>query len=115
MVRLATEGAVFVHETPPETLNPPAVVVMRPVTVSYGTAFLGIDEVQLPLAIVGALDQDDQIDALKSTVRQCVEADSRLTGVVQNAWPVEERNWRNITGAGGIQLLYVELVLQITM
>jgi hypothetical protein len=115
MVRSATAGSVYVHETPPEVLNPPAVVIMRPVTVAYSTAYLGIDDVQLPLAIVGGIEQDDAIDALKSTVRQAVEADSSLAGVVQKAWPIEERNWRNVTGAGGIQLLYVELVLQITM
>jgi hypothetical protein len=42
-------------------------------------------------------------------------ADPKLQGTVLNAWPVEERNWRNVIGAGGIQLLYVELVIQVTM
>jgi hypothetical protein len=115
MVTTATEGSVYVHETPPETLNPMAVVIMRPVSVSYATAALGVDDVQLPLAIVGGIEQDDPIDTLKLTVRHAVEADPTLQATVLHAWPIEERNWRNITGAGGVQLLYVELVVQLQM
>ena len=106
---------VYVHELPPETLNPMAVVIMRPVTVTYATGALSIDEVELPIAIVGGVEADDDIDALKTTVRELVEMDQSLQGSVKSAWPVSERNWRNVTGAGGVQLLYVELVLQVLM
>jgi hypothetical protein len=115
MIGAATAGTVFVHDRPPMTLNPMAVVIMRPNTVTYATAAFGIDEVELPVAVVGGLDTEDAIDQLKSTVRQTVEGDTTLKGTVLTAWPAEERNWREITGAGGIQLLYVELILQIHM
>jgi hypothetical protein len=115
LVDTASGGTVYCHETPPAILNPMSVVIMRPVSVTYSGAALGIDDVELPVAIVGGIEQDDAIDAVKAMVRQCVEGDTTLTGTVQRAWPTEERNWRNITGAGGIELLYVELVIQILM
>jgi hypothetical protein len=34
---------------------------------------------------------------------------------VASAYCEQERNWRNVTGAGGVQLLYVELVLLVRM
>jgi len=40
------------------------------VSVSYATAGLGVDEVELPIAIVGGLEADDAIDTIKATVRQ---------------------------------------------
>jgi len=115
MVSAATANGVYVHETPPEIVNPLCVVVLRPVAVTYSGAAFAVDDVELPVAIVGGLVADDAIDDLKTTVRQTVEGDPTLKGVVAQAWPTGERNWRNITGAGGIQLLYVELVLQIQM
>ena len=36
-------------------------------------------------------------------------------GSVKASWCYQERNWRNVTGAGGIQLLLVELILTIQM
>jgi hypothetical protein len=114
MLTNATEGAVTIHERPPETLNPPAVVIHRP-TVAYSVAGLGIDEVSLPLVIVGGIESEAAIDALKETCRQAVLADQTLGGTVQVGYPTEERNWRNYTGAGGIQILQVELVLTIQM
>ena len=115
MLAAATANSVYVHETPPEVLNPLAVVVMRESTVSYATGALAVDEVELPIAVVGGIEQDDAISGLRVTCRQAIEADPTLKGTVIRAWPTGHRNWRNITGAGGIQLLYVELVLEILM
>jgi hypothetical protein len=111
----ATAGdGVTVHERPPETLNPPAVVIHRP-TVTYGVAGFGVDEASLPLVIVGGIESEAALDALKETCRQAILADPSLGGSVQSGYPSEERNWRNYTGAGGIQILQVELVLTIQM
>jgi|SRR5215472_2544764 len=109
----ATGGVV--HDLPPETLNPNCVVVGRPTTVSYGSFGFGIDDVELPLIIVGGVESEETIDALKATCRAAIFNNQTLNGTVQRAVATGERNWRNYTGAGGIQLLLVELVLQITM
>jgi hypothetical protein len=106
---------VKVHERPPETLNPMCVVIGRPQPVAYAVAALGIDDATLPVIVVGGVETEDQVETLKEQCRQAVLADWTLAGSVQSAYPTEERNWRNITGAGGIQLLTVELILQIQM
>jgi hypothetical protein len=111
----AAVPAVSVHPYPPETLNGPCVVVMRPQLVTYSAVSFSIDEASLPLAIVSGIEQEDQIDAIRDSIRKAVEANPTLGGVVQNAYPAEERNWRNVTGAGGIQLLMVEFILTVVM
>jgi hypothetical protein len=118
MFTTATAGgpaAVYVHERPPEILNPYAVVISRPVQVIYATGAFGVDEAELPVAIVGGVEADDTIDTVKAQCRGAVDADPTLAGAVKAAWASSERNWRNVTGAGGIQLLLVELILTIQM
>jgi hypothetical protein len=112
---LGPATGVTVHPIPPEVLNPPCVVVSRPQTVSYSTAAPTIDEATLPLIVCGGIETEDAVEATKTVCRQTILADPSLAGTVQACWPSEERNWRNITGAGGVQLLLVELVLQIQM
>jgi hypothetical protein len=110
----ATADGVTIHERPPETLNPPAIVIHRP-TVTYSVAGMAIDEASLPLIVVAGIESEDALDTLKETCRQAILADPSLGGSVQLGYPSEERNWRNYTGAGGIQILQVELVLTIQM
>ena len=112
---LSPATGVMVHERPPEIVNPMAVVIHRPQTVTYSAAGLGVDHAELPVVIVGGIEQEDAIEALKETCRRSVLADQSLGLVVAAAYPSEERNWRNYTGAGGIQLLQVELILTIEM
>jgi hypothetical protein len=112
---LGPATGVTVHPSPPETVNPMCVVIGRPVTVSYGIAALGVDEASLPLILVGGIETEDRIETLKSTCRQAVLADPGLAGTVHSVYPAEERNWRNMTGAGGVQLLTVDLILTIQM
>ncbi len=107
--------AVKIHERPPELLNPPCVVISRPQPVTYGVAGMSIDEASLPVVIVGGIETEDGVEDLKNTVRQALSVDPGLGGVVQSCVPTEERNWRNVTGAGGIQLLLVEVVLTVQM
>ena len=111
----ATVTDTKVHKSPPETLNPMCIVVGRPQPVTYSTPVFAIDEASLPVMIVGGVETEDQIEALKILCRQAVRADSTLGGTVLNATATEERNWRNVTGAGGNQLLLVELVLTVKM
>ncbi len=106
---------VKVHRLPPETLNPMCIVVGRPQPVTYNTPTFSIDDATLPVMVVGGIETEDQIEALKGLCRAAVKADPTLGGVVQNAVATEERNWRNITGAGGVQLLLVELILTVQM
>jgi hypothetical protein len=115
MLGEATAGdSVTVYDRPPMTFNPLAVVIHRP-NVNYSAIAFGIDEATLPLIVASGVEQEDALDALKETCRQAVLADQSLRGAVQLAYPSEERNWRNYTGAGGIQILQVELVLTIHM
>jgi hypothetical protein len=111
----AANPGVQIHDSPPMTLNPMCVVVMRPQVVAYGTAGMGIDLATLPVAIVGGLEAEDLIDAIKDACRKAIDADPSLGGIVTSATCDQERNWRNVTGAGGVQLLYVEVVLEIRM
>lgn len=108
-------GGIKVFPSPPELINGPAVVVSRPTTVVYNTVGMGIDEAELPVVIASGVEQEANVDALKIQVRHAIEADRTLQGSVADAHPTGERNWRNLTGAGGTQLLLVELVLQIRM
>jgi len=107
--------AVYVHSRPPETLNFPSVVVMRPVQVLYGSAGLGVDEVELPIAVVHGMEQEDALEAIKGQVKAAIDGDQGLGGVVKACWCNREQGWRNVTGAGGVQLLYVELILTVWM
>jgi hypothetical protein len=111
----AANPGVELHDSPPMTLNPMCVVVMRPQVVAYGLAGMGIDQATLPVAIVGGTESEDLIDQIKDACRKAVDADHSLGGVVTSCVCDQERNWRNVTGAGGVQLLYVELVLEIRM
>jgi hypothetical protein len=112
---LGAATGVKVHPVPPEIVNPMSIVISRPQPVSYDTFALGVDEATLPVLIVGGVETENQIETLKDACRQAVMADPSLGGVVMDATPTEERNWRNLTGAGGIQLLLVELILTIRM
>jgi hypothetical protein len=115
MIDAATAGTVYVHSRPPETVNPLAVVIGDTTREPYATTAFGTDDVDLAVLIVGGIEQNDDVDDLRHTVRQTILGDSTLKGSVQTAWPVEARGWRNMTGAGGIQLLYVELIVTIQM
>jgi hypothetical protein len=112
MLTAATGGGVFIHERPPYTVNAPAVVVGRAVSVSYGAVAFGIDLATLPLGIVGGAEADDTVDDLKATVRKAIEADPTVGGSVQVAFCTEERNWRNVS-SGGADLLTVDLIVEI--
>ena len=79
------------------------------------TAGLGVDEATLPLIVVGGAETEDTVEQIKNTAKQAIDAAFTLGGKVQAAWCTEERNWRNQTGAGGIQLLLVELVVMVQM
>jgi hypothetical protein len=111
----AANPGVQIHDSPPNTLNPMCVVVMRPQVVMYNTAAFAIDEATLPVAIVGGTESEDLIDAIRDACRKAIDADPTLGGAVASAYCEQERNWRNVTGAGGVQLLYVELVLLVRM
>lgn len=111
----AATGGVKCHASPPETLNGPCFVVMRPQPVVYATAGLGVDEATLPVAVVSGIEQESNIDDLKNQAIKAIGADQTLGGVVFACYPIEERNWRNVTGAGGTQLLLVELILTVHM
>jgi len=116
MIQAATAGSCYVHRHTPELVNPMAVVIGNTTREGpYAAAAFATDDVDLQLLVVGGVEQNDDIDDLRDTVRQTVLADSTLKGTVQTAWPTEARGWRQVTGAGGIQLLYVELIVTIQM
>jgi hypothetical protein len=111
----AVGGTAYVHERPPEIVNFPSVVVMWPALRTIASVAFGVDEVELPVAVVHGMEQADALDQLKQTIEQAVFGAPNLNGTVKAIWPSREQNWRNVTGAGGVQLLYCELVLTIQM
>jgi hypothetical protein len=111
----AANPTVKVLDHPTETINPPAIVIHRPTMVTYANAGFGVDTAELPVLIGSGLESEDQIETIKTACRSALCADVTLGGVVAEVHAASERNWRNQTGAGGIQLLTVELVLSVTM
>jgi len=112
-VAAALGETVFVYSRPPQTINPPAVVVGRPDEVLYAMSAFGVDEASLPVLCVGPADGEDVVDSLLADVRAGL-ADPMLGGAVQSCVPALQRNWRNMTVAG-IDILQAELVLTIRM
>jgi hypothetical protein len=112
---LGPATGIKVHHSPPEIVNPPCVVISRPQPVTYAVAGLGVDEASLPVIIVGGIETEDQIETTKTACRNAILANPGLGGTVQACYATEERNWRNVTGAGGVQLLSVELIVTVQM
>jgi hypothetical protein len=105
---------VAVFARPPLTLNPPALVVARPVEVLYGVAGLGVDEAQLPVVCIGPMEGEDVVDDLIAIVRAVVTVDPTLGGVVHLVTAPLERGWRAVTiGGQGSRYLAADVVLQI--
>jgi hypothetical protein len=97
----------------PLTLNPPAIVIGRP-TGRYGDWAFAVDEMALPVVVVGAAFDDDALDALAEVVRQAVLVDPTLGGAVKSVYPAERRNPRNVSVAG-IDVQTTEVVLTVVM
>jgi hypothetical protein len=106
---------LVVHPAPPEIINGPCVVIGRPQVVLCSTVAPGVDEVTLPVIVASGVEQEANLDQLLATLRTALMGAPSLSGAVQNAWPAEIRNWRNVTGAGGTQLLLAELIVTIHM
>jgi hypothetical protein len=112
---LAAATTATVHDSPPEVINPPCVIVGRPDQVSYANVGMGIDEATVPVIFAGGVETEDALDDLKTTCRKAVDADPTLGGQALSAVATGERNWRNLTGAGGIQLILCEMVVTVRM
>lgn len=112
-IEAETAGTVTVLAAPPQTLNPPAVVVGRPDQVRYSDFALGVDDVDLPVICVGAADGEDTVDSLLTVVAGSF-GDPTLGGAVLSCVADMQRNWRNVTVAG-VDLLQAEIVLAIRM
>jgi hypothetical protein len=108
-------GGLKVHPYPPEIINGPCVVVSRPQPVLCSAVAPTVDEVTLPVIVASGVEQEAALETVLTQCRSAIQNDSTLQGSVQVAWPAEIRNWRNITGAGGTQLLLAELILTIRM
>jgi len=106
--------AVYVHSRPPNTLNPPCLVVLRPTEVRYDEVAFGIDQADISVLCVAPADGEDTADELITAVRSAVGENINLGGAVQVVDDQAERNWRNVNVAG-VDLLTVEVALQIQM
>jgi len=104
---------VKVHPYPPELLNPPCLVIARVTAGSYSLNRFGVDTIELAIGIVHGLEAEWQAERLKNATRTAVMADHTIGGAVASCLVTGERNWRNYTGAGGIQLFTGELVLAV--
>ena len=113
-VLTAALDATNVYDRPPQTVNPPAVVIGWPTEVRYSAAGLGSDEARLPVICVAPADGDDVVSGLIQTVRDAIAGDLTLGGVVQSAVAAREHNWRAVAVAG-IELLQAEVELAIVV
>ncbi len=104
----------WVFDKPPQTLNPPAVVIGRPTEVVYSQPAFGVDEATVSVICVGAADGEDAVDGLITAVRSAVSADITLGGAVQHCDDTREQNWR-IVNVAGTDVLQAEVVLTIRM
>jgi hypothetical protein len=110
----AAADPVAVFDRQPTTLNPPALVVGRPVEVRFSAFAYGIDEADLPVHAVGPADGDDRVSDLIGLCRQAVADDPTLGGTVTSCVASFERNWRWQT-LGGVDLTVADVVLTVTM
>ena len=110
----ADDGTTNIFASPPMTLNPPAVVVGRPIEVRYATAALGVDAVELPVICIGPMEGDDVVDGLIGFVRSVVMADPSVGGTFRSSPPELQRNWRALR-IGGADYLAADVVLAIEM
>ena len=88
-------GTRSVYDRPVPTLHAPALVVARATEVRYGVAAFGVDEAELPVVCLGPMEGEDVVDELLALVREAVELDPTVGGVVQGAFVPLERNWRD--------------------
>jgi len=102
-----------VFPEPPQTLNPPAVVV-GPVSGQWATAALSVDETDVDVMCAAAIGHYNDLDALLETVRQAIVADPTLGGQVKAAYPYERRNNRNVNVAG-IDLSIVDATIKVIL
>jgi hypothetical protein len=104
----------FVFAKPPQTINPPALIVGRPLEVRYSTSGLAVDQALLPITCVGPADGEEMVDDLITAIRQAFPPGSNLGGLVQVIYPDSERGWRNLNLAG-VDLLLADVSLTINM
>lgn len=104
---------VFVHPKPPSTVNPPAVIVGRPVEVVHATAGFGVDTITIPVHCMAALDGDDLVEQLLAGVRAGLH-DPSLGGAIQSVTVEADRNWHNLNVAGA-DLLQADAILTVQM
>jgi hypothetical protein len=110
----AGELAPFVFGGPPQTLNPPAVVVGRPAEVLYSVASFSVDVATIPVICIGPQEGEDMVDALIAFVRGVIADEATLAGTVQIVIAPSERNWRAIR-VGGADLLAADVSLTVQM
>jgi hypothetical protein len=103
---------VFVK--PPQTINPPCIVIARPTEVRFGLVAFGMDEADISVACVAQADGEDVVDELTAVVRAAIGNDPTLGGAVQLADDNAQRNWRNLNIAGA-DIVQAEVALTIRM
>jgi len=111
---LGPAAGVKVHQYPMRVVNPPSITVSDP-SVSKNTGGYGIDVAAVPLVVVCGYEDTTGAIALTEAIFGALGPTGNLGGVVLECHPTEERNWRNFTGAGGIQLLLVDVMVEVKM
>lgn len=103
-----------VFDTPPTSVNPPALIVQFPTTITKHVPTFAIDQVDWTVSAVAGLGDPETLDELLAVATAAVEADPSLGQVVQICKPVEHRNWRLLTVAGA-DFLAADLILETRM
>jgi len=113
VLEAGTGDLVAVFESPPSSMNAPALVIMRPTVMFHQPAF-AVDEITWSVTAAVGVGADDTLDGLIGQARQAVEADPTLGGVVQICRPTEQRP-RGIVNIAGADFLTEELILNARM
>jgi len=111
---LGPATGVKVHQYPLRIVNPPSVTVSDP-SVSKNTGGYGIDVATVPLVVVCGYEDTAGAIAITGAIFSALGPSTNLGGAVFECHPTEERNWRNFTGAGGVQLLLVDVMVEVKM
>jgi len=110
-ITAGTGGAFTVHTEPPQTLNPPCVVI-GPTSRPFSTAALSVDEVDVAVMLVQPVGRLTDLDAMAQDVADVIVVDPTLGGVVRAAYPYDQRNTRGVVVAG-IDLTVADLTVKV--
>lgn len=113
VLEAGTDDLVAVFESPPASMNAPALVIMRPTVMFHQPAF-AVNKITWSVTAAVGVGADDTLDGLIGLARQAIDGDPTLGGAVQICRATEQRP-RGIVNIAGADFLTEELILNARM